>query len=445
MAIRPRHFGQEEALTVARTPADSPEVRVSGGAERWRTIRYALDSWSRTARLCLIVLVMVRVRPARWEAGLDPLAAVSGSPRGYPPHKLGVMKGDYRKLGAWLAGSGATLAGGYLIARETAGHSTPIWPYLIFMVMFLLGGSMLFWSSLRARLAPQPAQAETAPDGQQEIAGPALIPSGHLLSGVPLARVPPAVVTAPASPARSALTSAWRYTQVGFEISTLANIGTKGFTHPAYMRQTEETPPAVRIGMLVACSSLGDEPTAEELRSRFRTLLSESFREMIAELTDVGPDTRWQSQPGRGRFSLEADLTGADPAEVPVASAMLLVPVAGQAFYGRDPKCFTMALALPNALARFLEDLGLTTSDDPPVKFTVQVQARPLTASMTEIVDVRSLTPISEGRMSVQFDGWAVARADGETAGAISKRFIRQMCEDMGREGYEDILADLPA
>jgi hypothetical protein len=162
------------------------------------------------------------------------------------------------------------------------------------------------------------------------------------------------------------------------------------------MRQTEETPPSARIGTIVACSSLGDEPTPEVLRSRFRMLLSQSFREMIAELTDVRPDTQWRSQPGRGCFYLEADLTGDDPAEVPVASATLKMPVAGQSFHGRDPKGaelvvhvdlpvkdgvpvignlpewhrrFTMALALPNALARFLEDLGLATSDDPPVKF----------------------------------------------------------------------------
>lgn len=29
-----------------------------GAAERWQTVRFALESWSRTARLCLIYLVM---------------------------------------------------------------------------------------------------------------------------------------------------------------------------------------------------------------------------------------------------------------------------------------------------------------------------------------------------------------------------------------------------
>lgn len=34
-----------------------PRLPRREGDERWRTIRYALGSWSRTARLCLIVLV----------------------------------------------------------------------------------------------------------------------------------------------------------------------------------------------------------------------------------------------------------------------------------------------------------------------------------------------------------------------------------------------------
>jgi hypothetical protein len=41
------------------TPAQDihPPGRSRGGAERWVTIRFALDSWSRTLRLCLILLV----------------------------------------------------------------------------------------------------------------------------------------------------------------------------------------------------------------------------------------------------------------------------------------------------------------------------------------------------------------------------------------------------
>lgn len=272
----------------------------------------------------------------------------------------------------------------------------------------------------------------------------------------------------PTVTARPALTTGWRYTQVGFEVSTLANIGARGFSHPAYMRLTAERPPSVRIGMLVACGPLGEEPTPEVLRSRFRELLSESFSEMISELTDIRPEARWQSQPGRGRLSLEADLTGDDPAEIPAASAMLFLP---ESFSGRSMRYaelilhvdlpvkggepviadlpdwhrrFATALALPAALVRFLESLGLTTSDDPPVRFVFQVQARPTAAGMTEIFDVSRLKVMSGGRTSVQFDGWAVATSGGKTAGAVAKSFIRGMCEDLGREGYEEILAGLP-
>lgn len=369
------------------------------------------------------------------------------------------MQGDYRKLGIWLAGSGVTLAGLYLVSSASSGHKTPFFPYWIFLGLFMVAGCIYLWSALQARLMTKTAEVE--------VAGELPKPDESAQAEKPLYRLDPTIgMTLPV------VTDRWRYTQVGFEVSTLANIGTKGFTHPSYMRQTQEGPPAVRIGMLVACSPLGDEPTPEALRSRFRDLLGgDRFMDLIAELTDIRPDTAWKSQPGRGRFYLEADLTGDAPAEVPVASAMLNLPIAGQSFYGRDPKCaelvvhvdlpmkdgepvigglpewhrrFTRALALPAELARFLEGLGLTTSDDPPVKFAIQVQARPITAGMTEIVDVSLLRPISGGRMSVQFDGWAVAEANGKTAGAIARSLLREMCEGMGREGYEEILVGLP-
>ncbi len=32
--------------------------RLAPGGGKWQTVRYALDSWSRTVRLCLIVLAM---------------------------------------------------------------------------------------------------------------------------------------------------------------------------------------------------------------------------------------------------------------------------------------------------------------------------------------------------------------------------------------------------
>jgi hypothetical protein len=390
--------------------------------------------------------------------------------------KLWTMRGDYRKAGAWVAGSGVTLAGLYLISSASSGHKTPSFPYWIFLALFVIGGCVYLSSALQARIRARAAESagELPTSDEPSRAEPVTNDPGRA-TGVTLTTDPDTISDANmprlARTVEPVVTGHWRYTQVGFEVSTLANIGTKGFSHPAYRRQAEETPPAVRTGMLVACSPLGDEPTAEVLRSRFRLLLSESFRETIAELTDIRPGTRWQSQPGRGRFNLEADLTGDDQGEVPVASALLLVPVAGQSFYGRDPHCaelvvhvdlpvkdgvpliadlpewhrrFSMALALPGTLARFLQDLGLTAFDDPPVKFSVQVQARPLTAGMSEIFDIRHLTPISGGRTSVQFDGWAVADPGGKTAGVVAKSFIRQMCEDMGQEGYEETLTGLP-
>ena len=106
---------------------------------------------------------------------------------------------------------------------------------------------------------------------------------------------------------------------------------------------------------------------------------------------------------------------------------------------------FIAALGLPGLLTRFLESVGLTTSGDPAARFAVQIQARTLaTAGLDEIVDFGDLAVLSPRKYSMQFDGWAVADKQGKAAGAISRRFLTELCESTGRTGYEGILADLP-
>ena len=41
-------------VTITPGRGQPPELPGRGGSERWRTIRYALDRWDRTLRLCLI-------------------------------------------------------------------------------------------------------------------------------------------------------------------------------------------------------------------------------------------------------------------------------------------------------------------------------------------------------------------------------------------------------
>ena len=194
--------------------------------------------------------------------------------------------------------------------------------------------------------------------------------------------------------------------------------------------------------------------------------------DLIGKLVGVDVAAEWHSQPGRGRFNLEADLLGPPGSGKVFASALLLLPERGIMRYGKDRAGaelhlhvdlpmkdsvpvraglaewhdrFIAALGLPGLLSRFLDSVGLAASGDPAAKFAMHLQARgPATIGLDEIVDFGDLAVLSPRRYSVQFDGWAVADEQGKAAGALSRRFLTELCESTGRTGYEGILADLP-
>lgn len=274
-------------------------------------------------------------------------------------------------------------------------------------------------------------------------------------------------------PPRRVITDRWQYTSAASDVGELANLGQKGFSHGSYLRPTENSPPTVRFGVFVACSPLADdEPTAEHLRSRMRDLLSQpEIMGLVGKLTGIDVGAKWHSQPGHGRFTLEADLLGPPGSGRVIASALLLLPERGIMRYGRDRPggelClhvdlpmkdgapvkaglaewydrFIAALVLPGLLSRFLESTGLMTSGVPAARFAVQLQARSLaTIGLDETVDFGDLAVLSPRKYSMQFDGWAVADGQGKAAGAVSRRFLTELCESTGRTGYERILADL--
>ena len=253
----------------------------------------------------------------------------------------------------------------------------------------------------------------------------------------------------------------------------LANLGQKDFSHDLYRRPAKNKPPAVRFGVFVACGLLADdEPTAEHLRSCMRECLSQpEFMHLLGKLTDVDIGAEWHSQPGRGRFNLEADLRGPPGSGRVFASALLLLPERGIMPYGKDRAGaelylhvdlpmkdgapvraglaewhdrFVAALELPGLLSRFLVSVGLMTSGDPAARFAVQLQARSqATIGLDEIVDFGDLAVLSPRKYSVQFDGWAVTDEQGKATDAVSRRFVTELCESTGRTGYESVLADL--
>ena len=274
-------------------------------------------------------------------------------------------------------------------------------------------------------------------------------------------------------PSHVIITDRWRYTPVGFDVGTLANLGQKSFSHHCYLRSAENKPPAVRFGAFIACSVLTeDEPTAEHLRSSMRDFLSQpEVMDLIGELTDVDADAGWHSQPGRGRFNLEADLLASPDSGTVLASVFLLLPERGIMSYGKDRAGaelymhvdlplkngvpvkvglaewyarFAAAMDLPRLLARFLASASITARADPAARFAVQVQARTTAPTgLDEIVDFGELPVLSPRRYSMQFDGWAVADLQGKPADAISRRFLTELCESTGRTGYENLLSGL--
>jgi hypothetical protein len=280
----------------------------------------------------------------------------------------------------------------------------------------------------------------------------------------------PTVETAATGPG-PAITDRWRHTSDGGQVPVLMGLTHTTMSHPGYGgRQTQDTPPSVKIGVLVACQPIDPAASGSELRAKFLAFLeSEPVRNLIAALTDVPPGTSWRNLAGNGPRTLEAALTvGQDTLNgVPLASALLLPPVAGESLYGRngqsatlifyteprtaechtpppsDPVAweqrFELALAIPGAFAEFLaKDLGLGTSDDPPAQVGVWLSSyRPLTV----MVDTRGLKTLPGSSPSNWYSGWAFAAADGKSGRETARDFLIQLCEyALHLDGFEQTL-----
>lgn len=78
-----------------------PAPRPPKNDGRWETIRYALDSWDRTLRLCLILLVLIAT-PAVAAAAAHPLAELIRTMLlcGPGPHHSAEGRGPARRDGS---------------------------------------------------------------------------------------------------------------------------------------------------------------------------------------------------------------------------------------------------------------------------------------------------------------------------------------------------------
>jgi hypothetical protein len=273
---------------------------------------------------------------------------------------------------------------------------------------------------------------------------------------------------APDSSRGIATTDRWHHTLNGASVPSLMRLTQTNVLHPGYGgRQWDETPPSVKIGMLVSCEPIDPRRSGSELRAKFLSFLSSpAVRTLIDALTHVAPDASWKSLAGNGPRTLEAALTsGADPLEdVPVASALLLVPTAQQPLYGRDErsvtlmlyieprsadglvppassprtwlKRFALAFAVPRALDDFLSaDLGLTTRSNPPAQLGIWLESH---QPLTVMVDIDGLRVLPGRSPSNQFIGWTFAAPDGNPSTAVARDLIVELCEyTLHLDGFE--------
>jgi len=269
----------------------------------------------------------------------------------------------------------------------------------------------------------------------------------------------PAAEPEPAPASEPTITDRWHHTSDGGKVPALMRLTHIGMSHPGYGgRQSQETPPSVKIGMLVACQPIDPASSGTELRARFLAFLnSPAVRAAVEALTTIEPGMSWKNLAGHGPRTLEAALTASQDvlAGVPVASALFLPPTAGESLYGRDGRAatlilyveprtadgqippasdlatwsrrFSLALSLPGAFAEFLDDgIGLVTSNEPPAQLGVWLQSyQPLTV----MVDIGGLHMLQGSSPSNQFIGWAFATADGKSPAGAARDLIVQLCE----------------
>ena len=251
----------------------------------------------------------------------------------------------------------------------------------------------------------------------------------------------------------------WQHTSDGAQVPALMNLTHTGLFHPGYGgRQSQDVPPSIKIGILVACQPIDLAASGTELRAKFAAfLVTDPVRKLIAGLTEVNGGMSWKNLAGNGPRTLEAALTaGENPVEaVPAASALLMPPVAGESLYGRNSRAatlllyveprtadgqvpsasdlaawyerFVLALAIPAVFAEFLSrDLGLHTSDDPPAQIGIWLQSyHPLT-TMVDTQAMRTLPGISPSNW---FAGWAFATLDGKLGRAVVRDLLNELCE----------------
>lgn len=398
------------------------------------------------------------------------------APSNGQPSTISVVARSRESIWLALAGGLGGVAGVLLGISAAFGAATKgysVWtsaPAIVAYVLFGLAAVCLACAAYDIPI-PLPARGRNVempeqPDG----------PDPRKIVDAEIAGQATGLTEAATTKAGPAITDRWQHTSDGGQVPALMNLTHTGLFHPGYGgRQPQDVPPSIKIGILMACQPIDPTVSGTELRAKFAAFMAtEPVGKLIGSLTDLDSNMSWRNLAGNGPRVLEAALTaGESPLDgVPMASALLIPPVAGESLYGRNGRSatlllyveprtaggqvpsasdlaawherFNLALAIPAAFAEFLaKDLGLATSDDPPTQFGIWLQSH---HPLTTMVDTQGMTALPGSSPSNWFAGWAFATSEGKTGMETVRDLLRELCEyTLHLDNFEQKLDEISA
>jgi hypothetical protein len=258
---------------------------------------------------------------------------------------------------------------------------------------------------------------------------------------------------APALPAPSpVMTDRWLYTSDGDRARAAMRAGELVMPGTGYRLQPGDRPPWVRFLVLIACSQIAPDTEPAQLWPDFVGFLKDQpVISLVNGLTCSRPGVRWTRWATRSAGTIDAVFTTGEEKDA-LASARLELPDGTRRSF-RDERCALLilhfeppaesgngmspmgpiawtdhmkrALELPRALNRLLtEQLGLSTSADPPVVLGFRLDAP---HDLAELIDVAGLNTLPGGHHGREAIGYFI----DDPAGSLAPEVISRMISDV--------------
>ena len=251
--------------------------------------------------------------------------------------------------------------------------------------------------------------------------------------------------------------SRWRYTSDGHEARAALMAMESVMPGTGFRLQPGDRPWWVRFVVLLPCSQIGPDTEPAQLGKDFvQFLLGQPVIQLVDNMTRHERGARWTRYATYSAGAVQAVLTPGEEEEA-VASARLGLPDGTRRYFHDfasavlilhfEPPAGTansppagsavwndrlrQALDLPGALDGFLTDqLGLTTSGDPPVVLGFRFDAP---HDLAELIDVSDLHELPGGQHARQAIGYLIADPDGAPSADVVERAI----DDVLRYGLQ--------